>query len=192
MTDLGPSIVTGVFTFGVALSVVLATNRNQRALAREERLAGKRADAYVMLAEFTVRLRQYSLIANPDLTDDHPLMPPPFSDEDRYRMFAHVEAYGSDDVRAVYDRLLRQAVRVRTAVDALGESRALPQPHSPEEAEYRIDCLKDVQASKDQLRADCEDALRLVNVELRSGRGSDHSESFFRRVRDVAGSLRPR
>jgi hypothetical protein len=95
------------------MNVAAFTNRYHLSLARETRLADKQADVYLALSEHTVRLRQYALIANPDVTDDHPLMPPLLTDEDRYGMFAKIEAYGSRRMRDAYDRLLVAAARTR-------------------------------------------------------------------------------
>lgn len=71
-----------------------------------------------------MRLRQYALVVNPDLTPDDPWSPPPTSAQKLYEMFAWVEAYGSPELLVAYNKLLVAHASTRTAVAHLGEARA--------------------------------------------------------------------
>jgi hypothetical protein len=162
---LGASIVVG---FGVAY----LTSRWQRQQARDDRLGDKRADAYVKLAAHAVRLRQYALVASPDLKDTDPWSPPQLDMDDLYEMFTWVEAWGSDKVLDAYDRLLTVAAQTRTAVASFAELKNLG-PLGPEDRhliEDRGDALRLMKSRKKELNELCDEALKLIRSELRTDR----------------------
>jgi len=153
-----------------AIGVAWLTSVNQRRLARDDRLADRQADAYVSISNFAVRMRQYGLVAHPDLDPDDPLLAPELPDDERYRMFALVEAYGSEPVRAAFDQLLTRVVEAKTWVGELGQAKRMPPPFSPDDIEYRSAALQNAKDAKTALLRECSDLLTLINEELRASR----------------------
>ncbi len=169
MTPTWFAVVALAASVGVGFGVAYFTNRWQRQAARDDRLADKRADAYVKLAAHTVRLRQYAMVANPDLKDGDVLAPPNLALEELYDMYAWVEAYGSDAVIAAYDQLLIAAAETRTAVAHLAQMRELhPEPLDAHLREERTETLRWVQSAKPKLGEVCDEVLKLIRSELRS------------------------
>jgi hypothetical protein len=164
----------------------LLTNHYAQRMSRESRLGDKQVDAYIMLAEYAVRIRQQSIVVTPDVLEDHPLMPPPLSEQERYRMFAFVEAFGSNTVRDSYERLLTAFAEFNLAILAFGSFRDMPGPYGEDDRQARTDTLRDVHSSRKQLRTVCEEALGLINAELRSA-----SRSRWRRRRPISDPLSP-
>jgi len=171
-----------------ALGGSVLTSIYQGRQAREGRMSERRAEAYLLLAGHAVRLRQYALVAYPGIDDSNPLMPPPLSEEDRYLMFAQVEAYGSEQLISVYNRLLEDAARNRVTVDEYGIARGVPSPIGSDELQYRKDTLKDAQGARAVLLATCDEVLKLINAELRSARKRRHLIRLRRRNVDSLSS----
>ena len=153
-----------------AIGVAWFTTRSAARIARDDRVGERRADAYTMLGEHAVPMRQYSLIANPDLGSGHPLMPPPLSEEDRYRMFALVETYGTSSAREACDELLVSSAKVRNAVAHLGDMKALSPPFTADLQAARSQALDRVGATKQDLGDCCQRTLDLLNSEMVHGR----------------------
>lgn len=149
-----------------AIGVAWFTTRSAARIARDDRIGERQSDAYTMLGEHAVRMRQYALIANPDLGPDDPLMPPPLSEEDRYRMFAVVETYGSSSVRKACDELLVSSAKVRTAVAHLGQMKAMLPPFDEALQTARMDAVDRVGERKQDLRDCCQRTLDLLNSEM--------------------------
>lgn len=111
-------------------------------------------------------------MANPDLKDDDPWSPPALDLDELYEMFVWVEAYGSDAMLDVYNKLLSAAAETRTAVAHLAEMRQF-EPLGPMDEnlrQERSEALGWVKTAKPKLLALCEEALALIRSEFRSTR----------------------
>jgi len=166
----GVEVVAIVTPAVVAFGVAAFTIWSQALQTHENRVGDKQADAYLMLAEHVVRLRQYAYIAFPQVPENSPLMPPWLSEEDRYRMYAQIEAWGSGDMRLCLDKLLTAHARTRTLVSHLVEIQSIRPPYTSGDLQERSQAVDAASEARSELQALCEEALKRINTELQATR----------------------
>lgn len=155
--------VQGALTLGgVGLGAFL-TARLGRSAAYLEHNLSKRHDAYLLLADFCVRLRAAALM--PGVEESEQLLAS-LVDDDRtwWALQANARVYGTDDVRAQFDKLLALRVQLATALVTWRQVRDLSGP--PDEASKGT--LQAVRARRQETAARCETFLSVLNTELRA------------------------
>lgn len=133
----------------------------QEQQARVQLQLSNRSTAYLLLAEFLVRLRAMAntpASAAEDLNDLADVL-----DSDHWwTLQANVETFASPDVRAAFDAILTARARLRTALASWNEQRAMPADSRPPSGP----ALDELETRRKEVLASIKELLDRMNLEL--------------------------